>query len=129
MVRYLKCTALRKTDSSVILLIGGLGLEVFCPTTTLTNLPEAGEVVLHTKLMVREDDLSLYGFADQRSLELFELLLGVSGVGPKVGLSLLSSLSPSLLARALSDGDIRLLTGASWPNGSRSSCAGGSRPT
>ncbi|MER3480561.1 MAG: Holliday junction branch migration protein RuvA [Meiothermus sp.] len=112
MVRYLKGTALRKTDSSVILLIGGLGLEVFCPTTTLTNLPEAGEVVLHTKLMVREDDLSLYGFADQRSLELFELLLGVSGVGPKVGLSLLSSLSPSLLARALSDGDIRLLTGA-----------------
>ncbi|ADH63589.1 MAG: Holliday junction branch migration protein RuvA [Deinococcota bacterium] len=112
MVRYLKGTALRKTENSVILLVGGFGLEVFCPTTTLTHLPEEGEIALHTKLVVREDDLSLYGFADQRSLELFEMLLGVSGVGPKVGLNLLSSLSPALLARALADGDIRLLTGA-----------------
>lgn len=113
MIRYLKGTPLRKTENSIVLLIGGFGLEVFCSTSTLTALPDEGDVVLHTHLIVREDDLSLYGFADERSLELFEILLGVSGVGPKVALNLLSSQSPALLARALAEGDLRLLTSAS----------------
>jgi Holliday junction DNA helicase RuvA len=111
-IRYLKGTVLRKSHNSAVLLVGGVGFEAGCPASTLAELTEGQEAILHTKLVVREDELSLYGFADERSLELFELLLGVSGVGPKVALSLLSSLTPSLLARALSEGDLRLLSGA-----------------
>ncbi|AWR86404.1 Holliday junction branch migration protein RuvA [Meiothermus taiwanensis] len=112
MVRYLKGTVLKKNPGSVVLLVGGLGLEASCPASTLAQLSEGQEAALHTKLVVREDDLSLFGFADERSLELFELLLSVSGVGPKVALNLLSSQTPALLARALAEGDLRLLTAA-----------------
>ncbi|MCS7067101.1 MAG: Holliday junction branch migration protein RuvA [Meiothermus sp.] len=112
MVRYLKGTVLKKSQSSAVLLVGGVGLEAGCPASTLAQLSEGQEATLHTKLIVREDDLSLFGFADERSLELFELLLSVSGVGPKVALNLLSSQTPALLARALAEGDLRLLTAA-----------------
>lgn len=111
-IRYLQGPVLRKTETSVVVRVNGLGLEVTCPTSTLSALPSQGEVTLHTHLIVREDELSLYGFADEPSLELFEVLLGVSGVGPKVALSLLSSQPPGLLARALTEGDLRLLTSA-----------------
>ncbi len=112
MIRYLKGTVFKKKLNSAILLVGGVGFEAGCPASTLAALTEGQEAVLHTVLVVREDDLSLYGFADERSLELFELLLGVSGVGPKVALNLLSSQTPALLARALAEGDLRLLTAA-----------------
>lgn len=112
MLRYLRGTVLKKGPSSAVLLVGGMGLEVNCPATTLAGLSEGQEASLHTKLVVREDDLSLYGFAEERSLELFEMLLSVSGVGPKVALNLLSSQTPTLLARALAEGDLRLLTAA-----------------
>jgi len=111
-IRYLKGTVFKKKLNSAILLVGGVGFEAGCPASTLAALTEGQEAVLHTVLVVREDDLSLYGFADERSLELFELLLGVSGVGPKVALNLLSSQTPALLARALAEGDLRLLTAA-----------------
>lgn len=112
MIRYLKGTVLKKGQSSAVLLVGGVGLEAFCPASTLAQLSEGQEAVLHTRLIVREEDLSLFGFSDERSLELFELLLSVSGVGPKVALNLLSSQTPALLARALAEGDLRLLTAA-----------------
>lgn len=103
---------LKKSLNSVVLLVGGVGLEAGCPSSTLAQLVEGQTATLHTKLIVREDELSLYGFADERSLELFELLLSVSGVGPRVALNLLSSQSPALLARALTEGDLGLLTAA-----------------
>ncbi|MCS7058191.1 MAG: Holliday junction branch migration protein RuvA [Meiothermus sp.] len=112
MLRYLRGTVLKKGPSSAVLLVGGLGFEVACPATTLGGLKEGQEAALYTRLIVREDDLSLFGFADEESLELFELLLSVSGVGPRVALSLLSSHTPALLARALAEGDLRLLTAA-----------------
>lgn len=112
MIRYLKGTVLNKGPNRVVLLVGGVGLEAGCPASTLAQLTEGQEATLHTRLIVREDDLALYGFADERSLELFELLLSVSGVGPKVALNLLSSQTPALLARALAEGDLRLLTAA-----------------
>lgn len=68
---------------------------------------------VHTHLLLKEEGLSLYGFPDEENLALFELLLSVSGVGPKVALALLSALPPRLLARALLEGDARLLTSAS----------------
>lgn len=112
MIRYLRGTVFKKSQSSAVLLVGGVGLEASCPASTLAQLSEGQEATLHTKLVVREDDLSLFGFADERSLELFELLLSVSGVGPRVALNLLSSQTPALLARALAEGDLRLLTAA-----------------
>lgn len=112
MIRYLKGTVLQRSNQAAVVLVGGVGLEVWCPGTTLEGLTVGQETTLHTCLVVREDSLSLYGFADQRSLELFELVLTVSGVGPRVALSLLSSQSPALLARALAEGELRLLTAA-----------------
>ncbi|RDI95529.1 Holliday junction branch migration protein RuvA [Meiothermus sp. QL-1] len=112
MVRYLKGTVLKKGPSSVVLLVGGVGLEVGCPAPALAGLAEGQEAAFYTRLVVREDELALYGFPDEQSLELFELLLSVSGVGPRVALSLLSAQSPALLARALAEGDLRLLTAA-----------------
>lgn len=112
MIRYLKGKVLLRSPASVVVLVGGVGLEVYCPSPALASLVPGQEATLFTKLVVREDDLSLYGFSDERSLGLFDLLLGVSGVGPKVALNLLSSQTPGLLARALADGDIRLLTAA-----------------
>jgi Holliday junction DNA helicase RuvA len=112
MIRLLQGPVLKKTHNSAVLLVGGVGFEAGCPASTLATLSLGQEAILHTLLVVREDNLALYGFADERSLELFELLLSVSGVGPKVALNLLSSQTPALLARALSEGDLRLLTAA-----------------
>lgn len=112
MIRYLKGTVLKKGLNTAVVLVSGVGLEAGCPASTLAELTEGQEATLYTRLIVREDDLSLFGFADERSLELFELLLSVSGVGPRVALNLLSSQTPALLARALAEGDLRLLTAA-----------------
>jgi len=81
-------------DRAIIVRVGGLGLRVYVPQTFLLACgPVGSTVALHTHLHVREDELSLYGCATESELQLFELLLGVSGVGPRVALSLLSTLS------------------------------------
>ncbi len=91
---------IRNRDSLVVL-IGGLGLRVFCPQPVLAAA-RLGEVIcLHTHLVVREDDLSLIGFAEEAELELFEKLIGVSGVGPKLALSVLSNMTPDALRLAI----------------------------
>lgn len=112
MIRYLKGQVVSKGINNAVVLVSGVGFRAYCPSSTLASLSVGQEATLHTLLVVREDDLSLFGFADERSLELFELLLSVSGVGPKVALNLLSSQTPALLARALAEGDLRLLTAA-----------------
>lgn len=85
---------------------GGVGLQVFAPKPVLANLGEVGgEVRLYTHLHIREDLLALYGFATTDQRYLFETLLGVSGIGPKVALSLLSASSPDELRIAIAGGD------------------------
>ncbi|WP_243031271.1 Holliday junction branch migration protein RuvA [Thermus altitudinis] len=113
MIRYLKGTVVQKGEGGFLLLVGGVGFWVQAPETFLHTLREGQEVAVHTHLQTREEGLFLYGFPDEESLLLFELLLSVSGVGPKVALSLLSALTPRLLAQALAQGDLRLLTAAS----------------
>jgi holliday junction DNA helicase RuvA len=110
-VRYLKGTVLSKSHNALVVLVGGMGFQAYCPASVL-GVAVGQEIELHTLLVVREDDLSLYGFPDERNLELFSLLLSISGVGPKVALNLISSQTPGLLARALAEGDLRLLTAA-----------------
>ncbi|RTI10652.1 Holliday junction branch migration protein RuvA [Thermus scotoductus] len=113
MIRYLRGTVLKREEGGFLLLVNGVGFLVQAPQTFLQSLKEGQEVAVHTHLQLREEGLFLYGFPEEESLLLFELLLSVSGVGPKVALSLLSALTPRLLAQALAQGDLRLLTAAS----------------
>lgn len=86
----------------LIINVGGVGLRVFVPRTVLEDVGGIGRSMsLHTHLIVRETELTLYGFESEDDLSLFEILLGVNGVGPKVGLAILSTLSPELLKSAI----------------------------
>lgn len=96
-------------ESSVVIVVGGLGLEVFAPRGTLELCISGTVVRLDTFLLVREDALTLFGFTDTDSLELFRLLLTVGGVGPRLALALLSTLGGAGVGRAISEGDTTLL--------------------
>lgn len=112
MISFLRGTLLQRAPDSIILDVHGVGYRVRVPTTTLSSLGDLGtSVELYTHLHVREDDLSLYGFATQDELDLFELLLSVSGIGPKVALGILSSASPNEIRSAIAQGDLEILSG------------------
>jgi len=86
----------------LVINVGGVGIRVFAPKGVLEQAgPKGRAVSLHTHLIVREQELSLYGFESEEDLRLFEMLLEVNGVGPKVGLAILSTLSPELLQGAI----------------------------
>jgi Holliday junction DNA helicase RuvA len=89
--------------------VGGVGLAVHATPGTLATLRRGDEARLMTALVVREDSLTLYGFADAQTSELFGLLQTVSGVGPRLALATLAVLEPDALCRALADGDLKSL--------------------
>ena len=92
--------------------IGGIGLQVFLPSSTQANLGTIGsEVKLHTYLHIREEIMALYGFGSGDELAIFQSLIGVSGIGPKLALTMLSAMSADRLAAAITSGDADLLTG------------------
>jgi Holliday junction DNA helicase RuvA len=95
--------SVRKVEaSSLVITVGGVGVRVYVPKTVMENVGGIGRSMsLYTHLMVRETELSLYGFETEEDLMLFEVLLGVNGVGPKVALAILSTLSPELLKSAI----------------------------
>jgi holliday junction DNA helicase RuvA len=99
-------------SGSVVVQVGGLGLELLAPARTLARCRPGSEVTLHTQLVVREDSLTLYGFVDHDALVLFRHLLAVSSVGPKVALALLSSLATEHIADAIDREDAGLLATA-----------------
>ncbi|MBI3760939.1 MAG: Holliday junction branch migration protein RuvA [Chloroflexi bacterium] len=102
MIASIRGTLLSISPDSLVVEVGGVGLKVSVPTSVLDSLDGVGRTVsLHTHLIVREDALMLYGFANEDQHALFELLLGVNGVGPKLALSVLSTLSPDVLRRAV----------------------------
>jgi Holliday junction DNA helicase RuvA len=91
--------------------VGGIGFEVHMPTSTLSTLGAAGEEVeLHTHLHLREDNATLYGFATAEELGLFQTLIVVSGLGPKLALAMLSTVSVEKLTIAIATGNIDVLT-------------------
>ncbi len=91
--------------------VGGVGFQVFMPTSTLSALGVIGrEVQLYTHLHLREDNATLYGFASAEELGLFQTLIGVSGLGPKLALAMLSAMSVEQLAMAIATGSVDLLT-------------------
>jgi Holliday junction DNA helicase RuvA len=92
----------RIENDALIIAVGGVGVRVFVPRTVLEDVGGVGRAIhLHTHLIVREQDLALYGFESWDDLQLFTVLLSVSGVGPKVSLAILSTLSPELLKSAV----------------------------
>jgi Holliday junction DNA helicase RuvA len=98
-------------DDWAIVDVNGVGFRVYAPTSTLSTFGRiGGQVRLFTHLHVREDVLALYGFSTSEELSLFQTLTGVSGVGPKLGLAMLSSLKVDQIIAAVASGDIELLT-------------------
>ncbi len=111
MIRFLRGVVAEKGTDRVIIDVGGIGYCCFVSPSALSNLPPPGsEAMIHTHLHVREDAVSLYGFVSAEELRLFELLLGVSGVGPKVGLGIISSISPPDFYKAVLFEDDEALT-------------------
>lgn len=111
MISRLKGILETKAEKYVIIDIGGVGFKVFVSAATLENLPAAGQsAALHTHLNVREEALDLYGFLTQEELKFFELLLTISGVGPKVALGVLSIASVKTLVSAVAKGEVEFLT-------------------
>lgn len=93
--------------------VGGVTLQVFVPANAIAALGAMGDTVsLHTLLRIREEQPTLYGFPDEASLQLFTLLTGVSGVGPRLGLALLSALDAASLQLAVAAGDAAALAAA-----------------
>ena len=97
---------------AVVLDVGGVGYLVAATTSAVRRAGDAdgGEITVHTHLHVREDTLQLYGFASTAERSLFELLLGVSGVGPKAALAIVSGYAPDQIRRAVATGDHALFT-------------------
>ena len=107
MIAFLEGVIAGKTLASVYLNVGGVGFEVGMSQAGLSKLPQVGEQVLvHTYLQVRDDGMSLFGFLSLEEKALFEKLITVSGVGPKVELAALSSYTPSELATLIAAQDI-----------------------
>jgi Holliday junction DNA helicase RuvA len=111
MIATLEGTLEYRGDDSIIINVGGIGFRVYVPTSTSSQLGAVkGRVSLYTHLHVREDNISLYGFASSEELTLFKSLISVSGIGTKLALSLLSALNPEQLVMAITSGDIDLLS-------------------
>ncbi len=91
------------TDSAIVVRVGGVGLQVFVPAPLRARLRMLERVFLYTHLIVREDLLALYGFETEQEREYFNLLLGVNGVGPRLALAVLSTLSTDAIRRAVAN--------------------------
>lgn len=104
---------LEKTPDAAVVSCAGVGYLASIPSSTAGALPAVGEeCTLYTCMNVTENDVALYGFADRESQTMFRLLTSVSGVGPRVGLAILSALSPERIVLAASSGDHKSLTAA-----------------
>ena len=111
MIAHLRGRIFEKHPNRLVLDINGVGYDVFVPLSTFYGLGEPGtETALRIHTHVREDALVLYGFATLLEQELFERLIGVSGIGPKVALAVLSGIEPLELIRAIERGDLARLT-------------------
>lgn len=111
MIASLRGTLIHSSTNRLIVEAGGVGYDVAFCASGLKQLPELGlEVFLHIFTKVREDAIELFGFVDPLEKEMFVVLLGVSGVGPKVAMHILAVASPGELARAVLSDDLRYLT-------------------
>jgi holliday junction DNA helicase RuvA len=111
MIAYLTGTVIEKNPTHAVLLCGGVGYGVMISLATYERLPEVGrDGALHTTLVVREDALTLYGFAQTEEREMFQMLTTVSGVGPKIAIGILSSIGIDTLKENIARGNAAALT-------------------
>ncbi len=111
MISYLKGILTKKSPTEIIVDIGGIGYAVNISVSTYEQLPEQdSEVLVLTHHHIREDAQLLYGFATEHEREMFKMLIGVSGIGPKMAQTILSGIRPVDLARTISIGAISTLT-------------------
>ena len=113
MISYVKGELAAIEEQKAIIDVGGIGYGVFMPHQALAMLPSVGnEVKLYTYLNVREDAMQLFGFLTRDDLEVFRLLIGVSGIGPKGGLNILNQMTPNDLRFAVLAGDVKAISKA-----------------
>lgn len=113
MVSYVKGELAAVEEDKAVVEAGGVGYGVYMPQQSLALLPEIGSTVkLYTYLNVREDAMQLFGFLTRDDLEIFKLVIGVSGIGPKGGLNILSCMSPDELRFAVMSGDAKAISAA-----------------
>lgn len=110
MIAHLSGTVARLGPTSVVIDIGGFGVQALCNPSTSVELREGQPVTLSTALVVREDSLTLYGFATEDERDFFELLMTASGVGPKLAQAALAVLRPDALRQAIATEDLAALT-------------------
>lgn len=106
MIAYVKGILEMKFDNYIVIDVGGIGYKIYMSEKAIEELGNIGDTVkVHTHYHVREDDISLYGFITNEELKMFELLLGVSGIGAKSALTMLSNITPSSFALAVITND------------------------
>jgi Holliday junction DNA helicase RuvA len=114
MISELRGTLVRKAPAGVVVDVGGVGYGLLVPLSTFRDLGEEGDDIrLLTHLHVKEDALDLFGFLTEAERTIFRELISVSGIGPKLGLAVLSGLSPEIFHRAVVEEDLGLLTSIS----------------
>jgi len=111
MISYVRGELIAIEEEKVIVEVNGVGFGIFMPAKSMNYLPSIGEEVkLHTYMNVREDAMQLFGFLTRDDLQVFKLVIGVSGIGPKGGLSILSELSPDELRFAVMSHDVKAIS-------------------
>jgi len=109
-IAFVRGTVASVTLTSAVLEVGGVGLELMCTPATLAGLRTGAVATLPSSMVVREDSLTLFGFADEDEKQMFELLQTASGVGPKLAQAMLAVLSPDGLHTAIAGDDVKTLT-------------------
>jgi holliday junction DNA helicase RuvA len=110
MISRVRGTVLSIGLDHLVVEVGGVGLAITATPATLATLRTGEEAILETTLVVREDSLTLFGFADSQARELFGLLQTVSGIGPRIAMATLAVLEPNQLRAAIAEGSISVLT-------------------
>ncbi|MDY5985598.1 MAG: Holliday junction branch migration protein RuvA, partial [Lachnoclostridium sp.] len=113
MISYIRGELSVIEENRIIVDVGGVGYGIFMPGQSIRYLPAVGnEVKIHTYLHVKEDMMQLFGFLTRDDMEVFKLIISVSGIGPKGGLSILSQLSADELRFAVFSGDAKAISAA-----------------
>ena len=112
MIAFVRGTAVDMTEDSVIVEAGGIGYEIYMTGTDLSQIHMGEEVKIHTYFNVREDAMQLYGFRSKDDLQMFKLLLGVNGVGPKAAVGVLAGITADELRFAILSDDVKTLSKA-----------------
>lgn len=113
MISYIRGTLIAADTENIVVEAGQIGYHIRVPFSVISQLPSPGEnVKIYTYMQVREDSLQLFGFLDQDGLQVFRLLLGVNGVGPKAALGVLSVMTPNDLRFAVASADAKAISKA-----------------